>query len=132
MNILIVDPHHRMRWLLADVIRIAFEPSPVLEAADADTALKLCCDARPELVLVAVAPGEGVGMDLVAVIMSKLPQAKLVVLAQHSNLEGAARRAGAAAFLLKDEVFGKLISLLKQVVWRPHGEPGPAEGVFCV
>lgn len=134
MNILIVEAHNRMRWLLADVVRIAFETSPVLEAPDAGTALQLCRDTRPELILVAAGPGEGVGIELVAEIMSILPQAKLVVLAQQGSLAGqhAARKAGAAAFLPKDEVFEKLLPLLKQVLWRPNGESGSANDVFTV
>jgi two-component system, NarL family, response regulator DevR len=132
MNILIVEGHHRMRWLLAEIVRIAFEPTPVLEAGDARTALRLCREIRPELIIVAAGLGEGADVELVAEITSLLPDSKVVVLAQYRSLAGlhAAHKAGAAAFLAKDEVFEKLLPMLKRMFWRPNGDSDPANDTF--
>jgi chemotaxis response regulator CheB len=44
---LIVEDNAHMRHLLIEIVRPAFAPSTVLEAADASSATRLCRETRP-------------------------------------------------------------------------------------
>jgi DNA-binding NarL/FixJ family response regulator len=122
MDILIYEPHHRMRWLLVDMLHVAFAPTRLLEAPDAAAARKLCREIRPKLVLVSLGLDEAASISLVADIVAELPEARVVVLAEQASVaaQHAARRVGAAAFLSKDEIFGRLLAELRQVLEIPH------------
>jgi DNA-binding NarL/FixJ family response regulator len=128
MDILIYEPHHRMRWLLVDMLHVAFAPTRLLEAPDADAARKLSREIRPGLVLASLGMDEAAGISLVADLVAELPEARVVVLAEQASIatQHAARRAGAAAFLSKDEVFGRLLAELRQVLNAPKAEPDRA------
>jgi two-component system response regulator DesR len=132
MDILICESHHRMRWLLVDMLHVAFAPRHLLEASDAATARKLARDTRPELVLVSLGTDEAGGISLVADIVAELPEARVVVLAEQASVatQHAARRAGAAVFLSKDEIFGRLLAELRQVLKAPQGDTGRAGDRF--
>ena len=118
VNILIVDDNRHMRRMLMGMVGSAFDPSPVLEAADGRSAMLLCREARPELVLMDVALPDASGIDLAAEIMALLPASKVVVVSNHQTraCQDAARSAGAAAYVFKDEVYEKLIPALTQVL----------------
>ena len=131
MNILIVEDNLHMRRMLIEMVGAAFEDGLALEAADANSALTLCRDIRPELVLMDVGLPDGNGIDLTAAIMSLLPESKVVIVTNHRSrvYQDAARTAGAAAYILKDEVHEKLIPTLALTLFQPGGGPKPGEDI---
>src|SRR4051794_28638154 len=98
VNILIIEDNRHMRRMLCEMVRAAFEPTPVFEAADAGSALALCREKRPGLVLMDVGLPDANGIELTAVIRSLLPQSQVVIVSNHSSkvYQDAARTAGAA------------------------------------
>jgi two-component system, NarL family, response regulator LiaR len=118
VNILIVEDNRHMRRMLAEMVRTAFDPIPVLEAADGNIALALCRDSRPELVLMDVGLPDSSGIDLTVQIKAMLPESKVVIVSNHRTRasQDAARAAGAAAYVFKDEVYEKLLTTLTKVL----------------
>ena len=107
-----------MRHLLMDILRPAFAPSTVLEAADASTATRLCRETRPDLVLMDVALPDGNGIALTTEIKSLLPTSKVVIVSNHRSraCQAAAATAGAAAYVFKDDILDKLLPALALVL----------------
>lgn len=107
-----------MRRLLMEIVRPAFAPSTVLGAADASSATRLCREIRPDLVLMDVALPDGNGIALTAEIKSLLPTAKVVIVSNHQTrvCQDAAAIAGAAAYVIKDDIFDKLLPALALVL----------------
>lgn len=107
-----------MRQLLIEIVRQAFVPSTVLEAADASSATRLCRETRPELILMDVALPDGNGIALTAEIKSLLPTSKVVIVSNHTTRasQDAAATAGAAAYVFKDEILDKLLPALGLVL----------------
>jgi DNA-binding NarL/FixJ family response regulator len=90
----------------------------VLEAADASSAIRLCRETRPDLVLMDVALPDGNGIDLTAEIKTLLPTSKVVIVSGYrwSECQDAAATAGAAAYVFKDEILDKLVPTLALVL----------------
>lgn len=107
-----------MRHLLIEIVRPAFAPCTVLEAADARTATRLCRETRPELVLMDVALPDGNGIALTAEIKSLFPTTKVVIVSGYRwrECQDAAASAGAAAYVFKDEIHDKLLPALALVL----------------
>lgn len=107
-----------MRHLLIELVRPAFVPSTVLEAADVSSATRLCRETRPELVLMDVALPDGDGISLTAEIKSLHPTSKVVIVSNHRSpaYQDAAATAGAAAYVFKDEIYDKLLPALALVL----------------
>ena len=111
MIILVVEDNRPMRLLLIDLVRSAFPTSTVLEAADADSATRLFHNTRPDLVLMDVALPDGNGIALTAQIKSLHPASRIVVVSSDQSrvCQEAAAAAGATAYVVKDDVFDKLL-----------------------
>lgn len=107
-----------MRHLLMEIVRPAFAPSTVLEAADVSSATRLCCETRPDLVLMDVALPDGNGIALTAEIRSLFPTSKVVIVSGYRAraFQDAAATAGAAAYVFKDEIVDKLLPALALVL----------------
>ena len=114
MHILIVEDNRHMRRMLVEFVHSAFPATVVLDAADGSSALTLCRDVRPELVVMDVALPDANGIDLTARIKSLLPHTEVVIVSSHRSgvYQDAARVAGVAAYVFKDEVHGKLLPAL--------------------
>jgi DNA-binding NarL/FixJ family response regulator len=118
VKILIVEDNRHMRRMLMEMVGAAFEPHPVLEAADASSALLLSRVARPDLVLMDVGLPDGNGIEVTAEIKSLLPASRIVIVSNHRDraAQDAARTAGAVAYVFKDEVYDKLLPTLALVL----------------
>jgi DNA-binding NarL/FixJ family response regulator len=120
VHILIIEDNRHMRRMLTEIVRPTFEPNPIVEAADARSARALCHETRPGLVLMDIALPDGNGIALTAEIKSLLPATTVVIVSNHRTraCQDAARAAGAAAFVFKDDVYEKLLPALALVLAR--------------
>jgi two-component system, NarL family, nitrate/nitrite response regulator NarL len=119
VNILIVEDNRHMRRLLREMVSAEFAPDSVAEAANGRSALALCQEIRPELILMDVGLPDVSGIELTAAIKSTLlPGAKVVIVSNHRSAlsQDAARKAGASAYVFKDEVADQLLSTLRAVL----------------
>ena len=118
VKILIVEDNRHMRRMLIEMMRSAFVPSTVVEAADALNARRLFREACPDLILMDVALPDGNGIALTAELKSLLPVSKVVIVSNHRSRASldAAAAAGAAAYVFKDEVFETLLPALARVI----------------
>lgn len=116
-DILLLEPHDRLRASLRDGIEVAHPGITILEADDAAEALRLLAAAPPRAVLVdldTMGPGK---LDDVRRIKTVAPEALLAVLA----LEGfpiqrrAVREAGADAYVRKGMIDEDLLPLLEEL-----------------
>ena len=107
-----------MRTLLMEIVRPAFVPSTVLEAADRSSATRLCRETRPDLVLMDVALPDGNGITLTAEVKALLPRSKIVIVSNNRSraCQDAAAIAGAAAYVFKDDILDKLLPTLALVL----------------
>ena len=121
---MIVEDNRHMRRMLIEMMRSAFEPVTILEAANASTALTLWHEQRPELVLMDVALPDGNGIALTAATRSLLPHAKVVIVSNHRSrpCQDAARAAGAEGYVFKDEVYDTLLPTLTLVLGSRDGD----------
>jgi two-component system sensor histidine kinase/response regulator len=122
VNILIVEDNAHMRRLLVGLVRSILRPNRVLEAADGRGALQACRGARPKVVVMDVRLPDANGIELTAEIKSMLPQSVVVIVSSTGNARSreAARAAGAAAYVLKEDVYEKLpAALLKALGKEP-------------
>jgi two-component system NtrC family response regulator len=124
VNILVVEDNPHMRRVLARMVRMAFAVATVLEAQDAAGALALCRESCPELVLMDVKLPDGNGIELTGRIRVMLPATPVVIVSTHRDraYREAARAAGAADYVCKDDIGEKLLPALVLAI-RPA--PGP-------
>jgi DNA-binding NarL/FixJ family response regulator len=114
VNILIIEDNRHMRRMLSEMLGSALAPHAVHEAADAHSALILCRDLAPELVLMDVDLPDANGIALTTTIKTLDPGASVVILSSHRNqvYQDAARAMGATAYVFKDEIHARLLPLL--------------------
>jgi two-component system NtrC family response regulator len=118
VNILIVEDNRHMRRILNEIVRSAFDPSAVLEASDVSSAMSVCRNARPELILMDVALPDGSGISLTAAIKGLWPATKVVMVSNHRTraCTDAARTAGASEYVFKDDVYAMLLPALTRAL----------------
>jgi DNA-binding NarL/FixJ family response regulator len=118
MNILIVEGNRHMRRMLMEMVGAALTPHPVLEAADASSALLLARAARPGLVLMDVGLPDANGIELTAEIKSLLPESRVVIVSDQRTRasQDAAYASGAAAYVFRDDVYETLLPTLTRVL----------------
>jgi two-component system, response regulator YesN len=118
VNILIVEDNAHMRIRLAGVVRAVIGPHPVLLAPDGQRALILCRIARPGLILLDIRLPDADGIELLAEIQVLSPEAIVVIVSNNDSpwSRDSAHRAGAADYVLKDEVYAKLPDVLRRVL----------------
>jgi DNA-binding NarL/FixJ family response regulator len=130
MKILVVEDEQQLRDALGEMLRAGFAEVVVLGAVDARSGLKLSVEARPDLILVDISLPDQSGVELTRSILDALPQAKVVVLSEHDSLvcHQAARNAGAATFLHKAKIDGKLMPILRRLLeQQPAGAAQPPD-----
>jgi DNA-binding NarL/FixJ family response regulator len=120
-RVLVVDDHPMYRDGLTLTLAASRDFEPVGAAGDAETALALMADLRPDLVLMDLRlPGMS-GIEATRRILAADPWARVVVVSMLEDDDSifAAMRAGARGYLLKGADRDELLSALRAVA---HGE----------
>lgn len=122
---LIVEDQDYMRRMLREFLQTAFPDRNIHEAADGRSALALCSERRPRVVLMDIGLPDANGIELTARIKDMLPGTAVIMV---SSLSGSpyverAKAAGAAAFVAKENIHRDLLPAISAAL-----QPGPAHG----
>ena len=124
-RILVVDPHPVFRRGVAGLFAGQLELAVCGEATDAQTALALAGELRPDLVTVEIAPPRGDGLDLVRRLRG---HAVLALSGRHERFYARpARLAGAHGFVRKDADPAELLSAIRRIRAGGTYFPSPRE-----
>ena len=108
---LIVEDQDYMRLMLREFLQAAFPDKNILEAGDGRSALALCSERRPGIVLMDIGLPDANGIELTAQIKTMLPDTAVIIV---SNQTGSAyteraKAAGAFAYVNKEAVHDELL-----------------------
>ncbi|MBN1442515.1 MAG: sigma-54-dependent Fis family transcriptional regulator [Planctomycetes bacterium] len=120
-SILIVEDDARQREILADFLRR--RGYGLRDAPDAETALRLLDDGRPDLVLMDVRmPGMG-GIRGLELMRERDPSLAVILLTAYAQVPDAveAMRAGAVDYLEKPIDLGELSAVIAETIGEPEG-----------
>ena len=108
---LIVEDQALMRHALRTVLENAFPGVAVHEAPDGASALKICHEHPPQLIVMDVCLPDGNGIELTARIKALMPETQVIVISYLSGeaYAEAARAAGGRAYICKDHLISELI-----------------------
>jgi len=131
-TMLIVEDQAYMRRLLREFLQLAHPDEIILEAGNGSSALALCREHSPRLVLMDVGLPDANGLELTAQIKSLLPDTAVIVVSAHDSpayLEHA-RAAGACAYVVKDNVYRDLLDHVRSALLQtaPDGKDAPRAG----
>lgn len=104
-RVLIVDDHPLFRQGLAQLIAHETGLSVCGEAKDAEEAMRLVHETKPDLVIVDISLGGSSGIDLIKSLKAEDPELPLLVVSMHDESLYAERalRAGAMGYVMKHE-----------------------------
>ncbi len=104
MRVMLVDDHAGFRQMVITLLRPA--GLEFIECEDGQAAVQAYPNARPDLVIMDIAMKGLDGLKATRQIRASFPTAHIVMLTQYDDpdLRVAARQAGAAAYLLKDDL----------------------------
>ncbi len=116
--ILLADEHSVMRKGLRSLLGKDPEVTILAESRDSHTTVRLARDLNPDLVLLDVTMAGLSGIDTTKEILAASPGVKVIALSVHSDRRLALNllKAGASAYLLKDQVFEELGPALRLVM----------------
>lgn len=118
MTVLIVENNERMRRAI--VSTLASQHIKCIECDDGERALDLYYQIRPAWVLMDILmPGMN-GFEATKKIVAKYPEARVAMVTDYNDVEfrDAARRSGATAYILKEE----LVQLREKIVQTAGAE----------
>ena len=125
VNILIADHQQNFRGFLRRILEKEQMFKVVAEAADADQAVHLAGQYKPELIVMDIDMPQGDSLEAARQIKTRSPHTKIILL---SSLGGkahnrAAMASGADAFLTKHAPVAELIALVWGVSSSSHKRP---------
>lgn len=108
---LIVEDQDYMRRMLREFLQSAFPHKNILEASDGRSALALCSERRPGVVLMDIGLPDANGIDLTTQIKAMLPDTAVIIVSSHagSAYTERAKTAGAFAYINKEAVHDELL-----------------------
>jgi DNA-binding NarL/FixJ family response regulator len=128
-EMLIVEDQDFMRRVLREFLQSAFPDKNIMEAEDGRSALVLCRERHPGVVLMDVGLPDANGIELTAQVKQMLPDTAVIIVSTHtgSAYTERARAAGAFAYVAKDAVHQDLLpairaALADQASQRQHKE----------
>jgi DNA-binding NarL/FixJ family response regulator len=109
--ILIVDDHHVIRRTLKQWLANKYPGVALLEASNGETALEICRERPPDLVLMDVHLPVMNGIETAKQLKSSHPQIKVVMLTVQEDLryQISAQEAGADGYVIKRQMYTDLI-----------------------
>jgi two-component system nitrate/nitrite response regulator NarL len=115
MRILVVDDSILFREGLVNMFGTQPDFEVVGEVGTMHEAVTKARETRPDIILMDFSLPDGNGIDATQIIMSELPETKIVMLTIHEADERilAAIRSGAKGYLLKDLPFAKLVASVR-------------------
>jgi DNA-binding NarL/FixJ family response regulator len=129
IRVLVVDDHDVVQW----GFRLLLERQPWVErciaAQDADEALTLVRETKPQVALVDLFLGRQSGADICHELRAASPQTKILLISGAGRISpAAARAAGASGFVSKDWGAPDVLKAIRMVgLGMDVFEPGPAE-----
>jgi len=117
IRILIADDHRIVRQGLKAMIDNHPQMEVVGECGDGKTALQMVEELTPDIVIMDITMPELNGIDAGKKIVASYPQTKIIALSMHSDRRfvNEMLKAGASAYLLKDNAFDELIQAILTV-----------------
>ena len=117
-KILIVDDHPVVRDGLTSLINHEDDLFVCGETGEAQKALKLISELKPDVVIVDITLGDSDGIELTKDIKARHAKLPVIVLSMHDESVYAERalHAGARAYLMKDTVSDRIITAIRTVL----------------
>jgi DNA-binding NarL/FixJ family response regulator len=118
IRIVLADDHKILRLGIRGLLESEPTFKVVAEAEDGRTAVKLCRDLAPDVILMDISMHDMNGIEATRQIISNSPKAKVIILSMHSGHKYVADvfKAGASGYLLKDCDFSEILSAIRAVV----------------
>jgi two-component system invasion response regulator UvrY len=130
ISVMLVDDHAVVRMGFRLLLEGTDDLRVVAEAQSGEEAVRLCAEARPDVVVMDLSmPGIG-GLEAINRILSKLPDAKILVLSAHEDTAHPRRAlaAGAKGYLTKRSAAEELINAIRTVArGKNYIEPSMAQ-----
>jgi DNA-binding NarL/FixJ family response regulator len=111
---MVIDDHDVVREGVRALVKDFPDWTLCAEAADAEGALKLAAEAKPDIVIVDVSMPGTSGLDIIVQLKKLLPQTELLVHTMHDNerIVSEALRTGARGYVLKGDGTEKLVDAI--------------------
>ena len=126
---LIVEDQDYMRRMLREFLQAAFPGKNIHEAADGRSALAVCLERRPGIVLMDIGLPDANGIELTAQIKIMLPDTAVIIV---SNLTGSAyteraKAAGAFAYINKEAIHDLLLPAISAALGLSRSTNDPQQ-----
>lgn len=117
-RVLLVDDHPIVRKGLVQLIDAAPDLQVCGDAADADSALRMLDETRPDLAVVDLSLKDRSGLDLIRELRATRPDLPVLVLSMHDENLHAERvlRAGAGGYVMKEEAAENVLEAIRKVL----------------
>lgn len=117
-RVLVVDDHPIVRHGLALLISSQPDLDLIGEAETPQAAVEMFRELQPDLMLLDLSLKEGSGLDVLKVLRSEFPDARVLVASMHDDELYAERalHAGAMGYINKREPAGRLLDAIRQVL----------------
>jgi len=111
IKILLADDHQIVRQGLKAMLNNHPQMEVIGECGDGKTALEMVRELNPDIAIMDITMPELNGIDATKKIVSSYPETKVIALSMHSDRRfvNEMLKAGASAYLLKDNAFDELI-----------------------
>jgi two-component system, NarL family, response regulator LiaR len=141
IRVMIVDDHTMVRRGLTTFLKVFDDLELVGEAADGETAVQLCGELLPDVILMDLLMPDVDGISAIRIIRERYPAVQIIALTSFKEeaLVQGALRAGAVGYLLKDVLADELAQAIRaahvgrgtlspgivQAMTRADGQPAP-------
>ena len=118
IRVLLADDHKILRSGMCGLLESEPGIKVVAQAEDGRTAVRLCREHSPDVVLMDISMHDMNGIEATRQIIVNTPGAKVVILSMYSGQKFVADvfKAGASGYLLKDCDFGEVVSAIRAVL----------------
>lgn len=119
-RVMLVDDHPIVRQGLANLIDAEEDLVVCSQAEDAEQALRVLPEAKPDVVIVDISLRDRSGLELLKDIRARDADLPMLVLSMHDESLYAERalRAGAQGYVMKQEATGKVLDAIRRVLNR--------------